>query len=117
MSSSDASPSGQSESALPSEIVQSIAIANATTIASQPAVLANLALANEILNANLRQQAQIAQQQALNLLTLAVVAKSVATILRDDPGDGATAGEIKDLLDTLKSVTPPTPAPTPAPAS
>ncbi len=103
--------SDSSASALPDEIVQSIAISNATAIGSQPAILANLALANEILNANLQQQAQITQQQAVNLLTLAVVAKSVATILRDRPADGAaSANDIKDLLGVLQSLRPTPPA-------
>lgn len=101
-----------SRSALPEEIVQGIAIANATSIGSQPAILANLALANEILNANLQQQAQITQQQAVNLLTLAVVAKSAAAILRDSSASGASVSEIKDLLVLLKSLQPTAAAPT-----
>lgn len=106
------SPSDPSPNELPNEIVQGLAIANATTIGSQPAILANLALANEVLNANLQQQAQIAQQQAVNLLTLAVVAKSVATILRDRPADqSSSASEIKDLLGVLQSLRPTPPAP------
>lgn len=70
---------GASDS-LPDEIVQSIAISNAHSIGSQPAILANLELSQQIFNENMRQQNAVAHQQAMNLIRLAVVAKCVSMI-------------------------------------
>jgi hypothetical protein len=47
----------------------------------QSAVLANLALANQVFAANLRQQNALAHQQAVNHLRLAVAARCVSLIL------------------------------------
>ena len=62
---------------LPQDIVQSIAISNAKSIGEQPAILANLALAGEIFNLNMQQQAQIAQQQAMNQIAVATAATTI----------------------------------------
>lgn len=77
---------------LPDEIVQSIAISNSKSIGEQPAILANLALANQILNNNLASQMFITQQQAMNQITQATVARVVSLILGDDgtPTEGKT---------------------------
>jgi DNA-binding transcriptional regulator YdaS (Cro superfamily) len=76
--------SGGGGSSLPEEIIQSIAIANAKSIGEQPAILANLALANQILNQNLQHQTQIAQQQAFNQIAMATTAKCVSLITDKD---------------------------------
>lgn len=65
---------------LPEEIVQAIAIANAKSIGEQPAILANLALAQQMFKQNLEQQATLSRQQALNQVQVAATAKSIATI-------------------------------------
>ncbi|GLQ98827.1 FAD-binding monooxygenase [Dyella mobilis] len=65
---------------LPEDIVQSIAIANAKSIGEQPAILANLALAQQIFNQNMQQQISISQQQAMNQVQMAAAAKCVAMI-------------------------------------
>ncbi|BBL71920.1 hypothetical protein [Methylogaea oryzae] len=88
---------------LPNEIVQAIATANAESIGEQPAVLANLALAQEIFNRNMQQQIALSQQQALNLIQLAVVAKCVAIIDKldvsaDPAGTQQLVGGIKEIL-------------------
>lgn len=93
-------------SGLPDEIVQSIAIANAKSIGEQPAILANLALANQILNNNLQQQMIISSQQAMNQIVMATMAKCVTLIVGGD-GKDANAAAISDLLAALKGLQPP----------
>lgn len=99
------SASSDSSSSLPDEIVQSIAISNAKSIGEQPAILANLALANQILNQNLQQQSAISLQQAINQITLATAAKCVSVITdKSSPaGDGKMLEDIEELLKKLRS--------------
>lgn len=103
--------SSSSSSSLPDEIVQSIAIANAKSIGEQPAILANLALANQILNNNLQQQMLISNQQAMNQITMATMAKCVTLIV----GGKSDSTAVKELLDFLKNSCPTPPAPPPKP--
>lgn len=91
---------------LPAEIIQSIAISNAKSIGEQPAILANLALANQILNNNLQQQMFISNQQAMNQIVMATMAKCVTLIVSDDKTPDS-AKSVKEILDLLKSVQPP----------
>ncbi|GHH57387.1 MULTISPECIES: FAD-binding monooxygenase [Gammaproteobacteria] len=65
---------------LPADVIQAIAISNAKSIGEQPAVLANLALAQQIFNQNLQQQISLSQQQAMNQVQMAAAAKCVALI-------------------------------------
>lgn len=65
---------------LPNEIVQAIAISNAKSIGEQPAVLANLALAQQIFNQNMQQQIALSQQQAMNQVHMATAARAVTLI-------------------------------------
>lgn len=104
-------PSSSSSSSLPDEIVQSIAIANAKSIGEQPAILANLALANQILNNNLQQQMLISNQQAMNQITMATMAKCVTLIV----GGKNDSTAVKELLEFLKGSCPPTPPGPPKP--
>lgn len=99
------SDSGSSGGSLPDEIVQAIAISNAKSIGEQPAILANMALANQILNQNLQQQNMIAQQQAMNQIIMATMAKCVALITGndDDPDKAKTARELTDLIQSVNS--------------
>ncbi|MBN2069310.1 MAG: hypothetical protein JW739_06710 [Opitutales bacterium] len=91
---------GGGGSSLPNEIIQSIAISNAKSIGEQPAILANLALANQILNQNLQHQTQIAQQQAFNQIAMATTAKCVSIITSaDSPTDP------KELNAKIKAMT------------
>jgi hypothetical protein len=88
---------------LPDQIVESISISNAKSIAEQPAILANLALANQILNNNMQQQLAISQQQAMNQLTMATLAKCVALITGGgEPGKpSGQAGELMNALNGM----------------
>ncbi|MBX3587490.1 MAG: hypothetical protein KF796_12695 [Ramlibacter sp.] len=90
--------------ALPADVVQSIAISNAKSIGEQPAILANMALANQILNNNLQQQMMISQQQAMNQLLMATVAKAVSLILSVDSGPGSPASNAKLALELVESM-------------
>jgi len=90
------SSGGGGGSSLPEEIVQSIAISNAKSIGEQPAILANLALANQILNQNLQHQTQIAQQQAFNQIAMATTAKCVS-LITDKNSDVDTAKMMEEL--------------------
>jgi len=80
--------------ALPEEIVQSISISNAKSIAEQPAVLSNLALANQIFNQNLTQSHQIAESNAMGVARLTAI-KSLAEY---DPIDVSQARASETLL-------------------
>lgn len=107
-----------SSSALPDDIVQSIAISNAMSVGAQPAVLANLALANQIFNQNLQQQMAIANQQAINLVTTAAVAKCVSLLASgNDRSDPAALAAVKDLIDSLKALQSAGPAMPPPPTA
>lgn len=84
---------GGGSSSLPNDIIQSIAIANAKSIGEQPAILANLALSQQIFNQNLQQQMAIAQQQAMNQVALATAAKTVSC--------GANAQDVTQMLQSI----------------
>ncbi len=100
-------------SSLPNEIVQSIAISNAKSIGEQPAILANLALANQIFTDNLQQQMLLSQQQAMNQVMLAIVSKCVSVIASDTPRDPQMIQELVSLLKTLQPTAIPHPQPNP----
>ncbi|VAW42172.1 hypothetical protein MNBD_CHLOROFLEXI01-3342 [hydrothermal vent metagenome] len=82
---------------LPGEIVEAIAISNAKSIGEQPAILANLALSNQILNNNIQQQILVSQQQAMNQITMATLSKCVALITGPDD-DTKQADELMTML-------------------
>jgi hypothetical protein len=67
--------------ALPEDVVQSIAVSNAMSIGEQPAILANLALANQIFSASLAQQNAIINQQVVFQVELAALAKCLQVLL------------------------------------
>jgi Killing trait len=88
---------------LPAALAESIAIVSATCVGVQPAILANLALAQQIFATNLEQQTAVSQQQALNLVRLAVVTKCVSLILGDTSGKLETVKEVVGLLKEVQS--------------
>jgi hypothetical protein len=90
--------------ALPEQIVESIAISNAKSIGEQPAILSNLALANQILNNNMQQQMMLSQQQAMNQLTMATLAKCVFLITKSGTGNPDESQEIKNSVAALKEL-------------
>ncbi|HEX7340255.1 MAG TPA: FAD-binding monooxygenase [Rhodanobacteraceae bacterium] len=91
---------------LPQDIVQSIAISNAKSIGEQPAVLANLALAQQIFNQNMQQQISLGQQQAMNQVQMAAAAKCVSMI--ENAGKCANTDAInkmtRDIEDIIKKM-------------
>ena len=102
--STGSSGGGGGGSSLPNEIVQAIAISNAKSIGEQPAILANMALANQILNNNLQQQMQLSYQQAVNQINMATISKCVAIITGGEsvPDPGNMLTELKSLLGALQ---------------
>jgi hypothetical protein len=87
--------------ALPDQIVESIAISNAKSIGEQPAILSNLALANQILNNNMQQQLALSQQQAMNQITMATVSKCIAVIT--DP-KGTASEDSKSITSVIQAM-------------
>jgi hypothetical protein len=100
--------SAQTASSLPGDIAQSIAISNAKSIGEQPAILANLALAQQIFNQNMRQQIALSEQQAMNQIRLAAVAKCVAMIDNLTEASQATmekaGADIKTILQVMEHI-------------
>lgn len=110
--------------ALDPAIVEAIAISNAKSIAEQPAILANLALANQIANNNLAQQQALSQQQAMMNLTMATVSKCVEIISQIDPSKSGATEQISAIMNFMAALTKPaspssggTSPPPPAPSS
>ena len=79
---------------LPEDIIQSVAIGNLKSISEQPAMLSNLAYSNTVNNTNLSQQNAVSFQQAMNDLTLSVVAKASNTISNLTPLEARSAVDI-----------------------
>lgn len=100
--------SSHSASSLPSGIIQAIAISNAMSIGEQPAILANLDLAQKIFNQNMQQQNAVSYQQALNQIKLAVVGKYVAMInsvgLSDQAATEKMGEDIEKLVRQLERI-------------
>lgn len=92
------------DSALPDQIVESIAISNAKSIGEQPAILANLALANNILNTSMQQQMMLSQQQAMNQITMATLAKCVSIITNGGQASLEDSKEFASAVDALNKV-------------
>lgn len=79
-------------------------LAGASVSGDDPAIIANLALANQIANDNIAQQNAIQFQQAMFQLQLAAVAKCAELILSINPADPDAAAKLemyKDLMDTF----------------
>lgn len=95
---------------IPDDIREAIAIANAKSIAEQPAMLANLAYANLVNNVNLSQQNAVSNQQAMNQMTLSVTSKAVDKISNLNPQEAVSvtkilsAQELAEQIAQLKSV-------------
>ena len=70
-----------SHDGLPQDVVDAIADANAISIGEQPAILANLALANQIFSVNMAQQNAITNQQIIFQIEIAALAKCIQVLL------------------------------------
>ena len=90
--------------AIPPEIIESIAVSNAKSIGEQPAILANLALANQIANTNLAQQNAIANQQALFQLQLATISKCVEVISSIDPKSASAVTQLQTYKELMSMI-------------
>jgi hypothetical protein len=86
---------------LPDSIVESIAIGNADSIGEQPAILSNLALGNQIFNTSLQQQIMLGQQQAMNQLMMATLARCISLITTSFPGSADSSKELVSALEAL----------------
>ena len=86
-------------SGLPKAADEAIALGAAYAVGEQPSILANLALANTIANANLSQQNAVSNVQAMNSVTLAIVAKAAELIMA--PGAQSDAANLIKLVQTI----------------
>jgi|GEM_PF-2163447 len=95
---------------LPNDIRESVAISGVDSVAGQPASLANLTYANTIANVNLSQQNTLANQQAINQVGLATLAKAVDLVADLSPMEAVatvkldTGNDIAEQLADLKAV-------------
>lgn len=87
---------------LPEDITEAIAISNSKAVGEQPAILANLMLANLITNINTMQQMAISNQQAMNQIQMATAAQSVSLLIGTNPNE---AMAMKELLTNVQNHT------------
>ena len=80
---------------IPDNLIDAIASSTAMAVGEQPAILANLALANQIANTNLAQQNAISNQQAMFHLELTTVSKCVEMIASINPTSGGATQQIE----------------------
>jgi hypothetical protein len=85
---------GSSSSNIPSDLIEAIASSTAVSVGEQPAILANLALANQIANTNLAQQNAISNQQAMFQLELTIVSKCVELIANISPTSANASNQL-----------------------
>ncbi len=86
---------GGADQNIPSDLVSAIASSTAMSVGEQPAILANLALANLIANTNLAQQNAISNQQAMFHLQLTIVSKCVELIASISPASAGAAQQLE----------------------
>ncbi len=79
---------------LPEEITQSIAIANAKSVAEQPATLSNLMLGNLVQNTNQSQQNAVSNQQNVNGISQAILSKVVNLLTTLGPLEAMSTQQI-----------------------
>ena len=79
---------------LPDDIIGAVAIANLKSIAEQPAMLSNLAYSNAVATTNLSQQNAVAHQQAMNELSISILAKAANLISNLGPLEARSAAEV-----------------------
>ncbi len=81
-------------SQLPGDAAEAVAIGNLKAISEQPAMLSNLAYANTVMNTNLSQQNAVANQQAMNELGIAVTGKAVNIVSNLGPFKANSAADV-----------------------
>jgi hypothetical protein len=77
------------------DLIEAIANSTAMAVGEQPAILANLALANQIANTNLAQQNALSNQQAMFQLELTIVSKCVELIANINPTNASAAQQLQ----------------------
>lgn len=82
---------------IPNDLIEAIADSTAISVGEQPAILANLALANLIANTNLAQQNAISNQQAMFQLEMTIVSKCVEVIANINPSSAHAAGQMQAM--------------------
>lgn len=85
---------GGGGSSIPQDLIEAIADSTAMAVGNQPAILANLALANQIANTNLAQQNALSNQQAMFQLQLTIVSKCVELIANISPTNTSAAQQL-----------------------
>jgi hypothetical protein len=103
-------PSLPAEAGLPPELVQALAAVNESVLRHTPAVLSTIEHANRVFAQGLQQQAAIAQQQALNVVTLALAARCAHALLSDPPGAPSVRAALEEFSALLRQLQPAVPA-------
>lgn len=94
-------PSGDNIS---NDLIEAIADSTAVSVGEQPAILANLALANLIANTNLAQQNAISNQQAMFHLEMTIVSKCVEMIASINPSSAQAANQLAVMQNLMEMV-------------
>jgi hypothetical protein len=95
-------------STLPDDIRESVAVTNLKTVAEQPSLLSNLALADLISNDNLSQQNAVSNQQGMSQLAISVAGKINNLVTSLNPLQAAaqakldTGNDISEQLADIK---------------
>jgi hypothetical protein len=86
------------------DLIEAIADSTAISVGEQPAILANLALANLIANTNLAQQNAISNQQAMFQLEMTIVSKCVEVIANINPSSAHAANQMTAMHQLIAMV-------------
>jgi hypothetical protein len=93
-----------SDTGVPNDIRESVAIANVKTVAEQPAMLSNLSFSNLLTNNNLSQQNAVSFQQSMNQIAVTVTAKGVNRISDLGPLEAISVTEVMTSNDIAKDI-------------
>jgi hypothetical protein len=97
-------PNGTGSSgSIPPDLIAAIASSTAMSVGEQPAILANLALANQIANTNLAQQNAISNQQAMFHLELTIVSKCVELIASINPTSATASQQLEAFQKVMEA--------------
>jgi hypothetical protein len=97
-------PNGTGSSgSIPADLIAAIASSTAMSVGEQPAILANLALANQIANTNLAQQNAISNQQAMFHLELTIVSKCVELIASINPTSATASQQLEAFQKVMEA--------------
>jgi len=100
---SDTAPTSSASDAI-AQTIDATAVASLKAIASQPAMLSNLAYSNLIANVNLAQQNAVANQQAMNELGISIVGKTVNKVSDLGPLEARSAVDVLTNNELAQSI-------------